>query len=71
MGLHHLILHAQSGYISTFIVKWITRKPDLRNCDRCSIAIHDTRSRPKGVQTLKNTVKFQGSIEDGKYLGLE
>ena len=66
-----LRLRARSGYLSTFIVKWLTRKPYLGNRDWFAIAIHDPRYRPKGVQTLKNALKFQGSVMDGKPLRIE
>ena len=49
----YLILHAQSGYIKVFILKWLRQKPNLGNCDYFAKVIHDTRSRPKCVWTLK------------------
>ena len=64
-------LRSQSRYLSTFITKWLTQKPDLGNHDWFSIAIHDPRSRPKDVQTLKKAVKFQISVTDGNPERLE
>ena len=51
--MHALILRARGWYNSTFILKRLTRKPDLRYCDWFTISIHYPRSVPKGVRTLK------------------
>ena len=40
----------------------------MGNRDLFAIAIHDPRSRPKSVQTLKKAGKFQFSVEDKKSL---
>ena len=48
-----LRLRAQGGYLSTFILKWVTQKLDLEDCDLFAIVIHDPRYSPKVVQTLK------------------
>ena len=66
-----LRLHAQSRYFSTFIVKLLTRKPDLGHCDLFTIAIHHPIFRSKSVQALKKDVKLQGLVAEGKILRLK
>ena len=56
---HILILCARGGYLSNFILKWLTQKLDLGNRDWFAIAIHDPKSRLKGVQTLKRPWIFK------------
>ena len=48
-------LRARCGYLSTFILKWLTRRTDLVNRDQFAIENHDPISSPKYVQTLKMT----------------
>ena len=48
-----LRLRAQGGYLSNIILKWLTQKLYLENCDWFAIAIHNPISGPKGVRTLK------------------
>ena len=54
-----LRLRVWGGFISTFFQKWLTRKPDLLNCDWFAIAIHNPVYRPKGVQTHKRPWMFK------------
>ena len=42
----------------------------MGNRDFFAVAIHDPRSRPKNVRTLKKAVKFQGLVADGNCLQL-
>ena len=55
-----LRLRARIGYLGTFIAKWLKQKLDLGNRDWFTIAIHDTRSRPKSVGTLKKGCEVSG-----------
>ena len=43
----------------------------MGDCDWFAISIHDPRSRPKSVRTLKNTMKFQSLAADVNPLWLE
>ena len=56
--------YAHEADISTVIVKYLTKKPDLGNHDWFVIAIHDSISRPKSVRAVKKAVKFQGLVMD-------
>ena len=51
--MNPLRLRARGGYLSNFILKWLTQKPDLGNCDWFAIAIHNPRSRSKVCKHLK------------------
>ena len=51
-------LYAWNGYLSTFILKWLAQKLNMRNSDWFRIVIQDTRSRSKDVWTIKRPWSF-------------
>ena len=52
-------LRARGRYIRIFIIKWLMRKPVLRNCYWFVIAVHFPRSITKGVWKLRSPWIFK------------